>query len=184
MLQNEHYYTRVKPIFLCEAKPFTLGTSVGLDPERQNFALPIPTCWYLKSKNICVTPNAKHKICVTPNANPQRKSVEYRLRWVPNAKFLRWPCTFHFFGGDFIRVGFRFLHPRRKLYQTQKLFSVEYGLIKFSFLSTIVLVLTYINLVCCQCKVSCFWGQLVSLALIQHYSSVIRVIGYPLCQVK
>ena len=29
--------------------------------------------------------------------NPQRESVEYRLHRVPNANFLRWPCTFHFF---------------------------------------------------------------------------------------
>ena len=36
--------------------------------------------------------------------NPQRKSVEYRLRWVPNANCLRRPCTFHFFGVDFICV--------------------------------------------------------------------------------
>ena len=59
------------------------------------------------------TPNANAKICVIPNANPQRKSVEYRLRWVPNAKFSRWPCTFHFCI-NFIPIGSRF--------------SVEYGL--------------------------------------------------------
>ena len=44
-------------------------------------------------------------ICVTPDTNPRCQSVEYRWRWVPNANFLRWPCTFHFFGVDFIRVG-------------------------------------------------------------------------------
>ena len=43
---------------------------------------------------ICVTPKANSKICVTPNAKPQRESVEYRLHWVPNAKFMHWPCTF------------------------------------------------------------------------------------------
>ena len=37
--------------------------------------------------------------------NPQRESVEYRLRWVPNANFLHWPCTFHILCVDFIRVG-------------------------------------------------------------------------------
>ena len=36
------------------------------------------------------------KMCVIPNAKPQRESVEYRWRWVPNAKFLHWPCTFLF----------------------------------------------------------------------------------------
>ena len=64
----------------------------------------------LASKNakICLTPNAKPKICVTPNANPPRESVEYRLHGVPNAKFLRWPCTFLFFCVEFIRVWSRF----------------------------------------------------------------------------
>ena len=38
----------VKPIFHCDAKPFALGTGVGLDTQHHNFALPIPTCWYLK----------------------------------------------------------------------------------------------------------------------------------------
>ena len=54
------------------------------------------------------------KICVIPNANPQREQVEYRSRWVPNTKFLCWPCTFLFFCVDLIRVGYHF--------------SVEYGL--------------------------------------------------------
>ena len=70
-----------------------------------------------KNAQICVTPNAYFKICVTPNAKPQRESVEYRLRWVPNAKFSRWPCTFHVVCAHFIRFG----DPTR----TQ--FAVEYG---------------------------------------------------------
>ena len=50
--------------------------------------------------------------------NPQRKPVEYRLLWVPNANSLRWPCTFHFFCVDFIRVGLPMQPP----------FPAEYGL--------------------------------------------------------
>ena len=46
--------------------------------------------------------------------NPQRQSVEHRLRWVLNAKSSRWQCTFQFIRCDFICVGSRF--------------SVEYGL--------------------------------------------------------
>ena len=46
-----------------------------------------------KNAKICVTPNAKLKICVTPKAKPKCKSVEYRLRWVPNVNLPRWPCT-------------------------------------------------------------------------------------------
>ena len=71
-----------------------------------------------KNAKICVTPNVNAKICVTPNAKPQRESVEYRLRWVPNAKFWRWPCTFHVVCAHFICVG----------YPTQTQFAVEYGL--------------------------------------------------------
>ena len=50
-----HIFTNLftlKPIFHCDAKPFALGTGVGLDPQCHNFALPIPTCWYLKTQNL------------------------------------------------------------------------------------------------------------------------------------
>ena len=43
----------------------------------------IPTCWYLKTLTILSYP--QHQ----PN------SVEYRLRWVPDAQFSRWPCTLY-----------------------------------------------------------------------------------------
>ena len=62
--------------------------------------------------HFCVT-QVKQVFCVT-----QRKSVEYRLRWVPYANFLHWPCTFHVFCVDFICVWWPM--------QTQ--FPVEYGL--------------------------------------------------------
>ena len=50
-----------------------------------------------KNAKICVTPKANAKICVTSNPNPQRKQVEYRSCWVPNANISHWPCTFLFF---------------------------------------------------------------------------------------
>ena len=52
---------------------------------------------------LLVSKNAK-----THNTKPKRKSVVYRLHWVPITNFSRWPCTFLFFGVDFIRVGSRF----------------------------------------------------------------------------
>ena len=58
-----------------------------------------------KNTKICLIPNAKHKICVSPNVNPQCKLVEYRLRWVPNAKFLRGHVHLIFVHVDFICVG-------------------------------------------------------------------------------
>ena len=82
---------KLKPMFHCDAKPFALGTGIGLDTQCHNFALPIPTCWYLKTRKH-LTPNLKFA------------SVEYRLRLVPNTKFSRWPCTFHAFCVDFICV--------------------------------------------------------------------------------
>ena len=39
-----------------------------------------------KNAKICVIPNANAKICFTPNANPKLEQVEYRERWVPNAR--------------------------------------------------------------------------------------------------
>ena len=59
-----------------------------------------------KNAKICVTPNEKHKICVTPNAKPQHEPMEYRLRWFPKAKFLRWPCSFHVVCAHFVCVGY------------------------------------------------------------------------------
>ena len=41
----------VKSIFQCNAKLIALGPGVGLDPQRHNFTLRIPTCWYLKMPN-------------------------------------------------------------------------------------------------------------------------------------
>ena len=50
--------------------------------------------------------------------NAQRESVEYRFRWVPNTKFLRWAYTCHVVCVNFICVW----------EETQTRFSVEYGL--------------------------------------------------------
>ena len=38
LLGNLQEKDHVKPIFHCDAKPFTLGTGVGLDPQRHTFA--------------------------------------------------------------------------------------------------------------------------------------------------
>ena len=54
----------LKPIFHYDTKYLASGVGVGQCPRGQNFALEIPTCWY-----ILALPNAK--ICVFPDANPQ-----------------------------------------------------------------------------------------------------------------
>ena len=89
-----HAFQDNKPIFHCDAKYLALGVGVGQCPRRQNFALEIPTCWYilaLPNAKICVTPDAKPKICVIPKANPRRQSVEYRWRWA----FWHWAGVGH-----------------------------------------------------------------------------------------
>ena len=91
----------LKPIFHCNAKYLASGVGVGQYSRRQNFALGYQHVGILEPTQTL----ASGVICVTPDANPRRQSVEYRWRWVPNANFLRWPCTFHFFGVDFICVG-------------------------------------------------------------------------------
>ena len=49
------------------AKTTSPMPSSAIITQRHNFALPIPTCWYLKTLKSCITPNANFKICVNPN---------------------------------------------------------------------------------------------------------------------
>ena len=44
------------------------GFALDIPPTR-NFALGIPTCWYLETLKFALSPNANAKICVTPNAS-------------------------------------------------------------------------------------------------------------------
>ena len=93
-----------KPIFHCEAEYLASGVGVG---QLALGSAPRILHWGYQHVGILEPTQtlASGVICVTPNANPRRQSVEYRWRWVPNANFLRWPCTFQFFGVHFICVG-------------------------------------------------------------------------------
>ena len=87
-------------IFHCDAKLLASGNFALPDEKDSTFALP-----NAKNTNMLVSlplddANFWHHL----TQNPQRESVEYRLRWVPNANILRWPCTFQFLCVDFIRV--------------------------------------------------------------------------------
>ena len=53
----------LKPIFHCDVKTLVLGRRVGQFPQRESFALGIPTCWYLKMLRFVLPPTQ------TPNAN-------------------------------------------------------------------------------------------------------------------
>ena len=83
------------------------GVGVGQCPRRQNFALEIPTCWY-----ILALPNAK--ICVIPDAKPQRQPVKYSLCWVLGVE----SCVGHVHFIFFVSISFAL----------GSVFPVEYGL--------------------------------------------------------
>ena len=104
----------LKPIFHCDAKPFALGTFVSPNAKDSTFALPNAKNTNMLVSLALVDANISRYL----TQNPQRVSVEYRLCWAPNAKLLRWPCTFHVFCVDFICVWC----------PTQTQFPVEYGL--------------------------------------------------------
>ena len=99
-----------------KSKSFALGPGVGLDPQRHNFTSGIPTCWYLKTLKFALPQTRKETL-----RYPQCEPMECRLHWVPNAKFSRWPCTFHVVCAHFIHVGL----------PTRTQFPVEYGLKKY-----------------------------------------------------
>ena len=67
---GDHNNKRLKPIFRCNAKPFTLGPCVGLDPQLHNFALGIQTCWYLKMLKFALPPTPNLKFALPPTQTP------------------------------------------------------------------------------------------------------------------
>ena len=96
-----------------------VGSWRWLTPPTPQFCVGYTNMLVSKNVKICVTPDAKPKICVSPSAKPQRKSVEYRLHWVPNANFSRWACTLIFV--FWVSFSFTLGTP----------FPVEYGLYSF-----------------------------------------------------
>ena len=77
----------LKPIFHRDAKTFALGIFASPNAKESTFALP-----NAKNTDMLVSlalDDANFLRHLTQN--PQRESVEYKLRWV----FWRWPCIFH-----------------------------------------------------------------------------------------
>ena len=68
-------------------KTICVGSSCWLRPPTPQFCI--------GDTNMVVSKSVNANICITPNANPQCNQVEYRWRWVPNAKFSHWPFRFH-----------------------------------------------------------------------------------------
>ena len=106
----------LKPIFHCEAKYLASGVGVGQCPRSQNFALEIPTCWY-----ILALPNAK--ICVPPTPN-----LKFGLGlFAPNAS--QWNIVCVGFPGVGSRVGHvHFIFFVSISFALGSVFPVEYGL--------------------------------------------------------
>ena len=77
-----------KPIFHCDARPLKLGPYIGLNSQRTDFALPIPTCWYLK------TPTPTLKLVLPPMQ-------------IPNASQWNISCVFFSISFNFIKSSFR-----------------------------------------------------------------------------
>ena len=69
-------FANLKPIFHQNAKYLASGAGVGQCPRRQNFALCIPTCWYLKCENLRYpTPNLKVGLAPTPNPDASQWNI-------------------------------------------------------------------------------------------------------------
>ena len=99
----------VKPIFHCNAKQLTLGSRVGLDPQRDEFALliVIPTCWYPKRLTYPTQSLASPVRFYNPQREPQCEPVEYGLRCMGMQELgLHWGCKFHVVCVNFICVGY------------------------------------------------------------------------------
>ena len=100
--------------FTATRNPLTLGCHVGLDPQRDHFALEIPTCWYRKSLPDPTRLPADPPRSLTDPTRAQHEQVEYWSCWGSC-----WPCTFHVVCVNFIRVR----------WPTRTQFLVEYGVI-------------------------------------------------------
>ena len=95
---------RLKPIFHCDAKTFALGPRVGFRAPKQNFALEIQTCWYLKMLKFALPPTRNQN---TGQWNIGCVGSQTQISRVGHVYFIS-------LGVDFICVGSRF--------------SVKYGL--------------------------------------------------------
>ena len=93
----------IKPIFHCDGKFSRWGLASVQNPQSVNFELPIPTCWYLKTRKP-PTPNLK---LVLPNAKLKRKSVKFTGCVGSQTQISRiGHVHFMFFCVDFICVGY------------------------------------------------------------------------------
>ena len=96
-----NFVSPLKLIFHCCAKPLALGPRVGLEPQYDDFELPIPTCWYLKALHTQCDPTRVNNAQCEP-IMPKREPVEYGSRWVHKS----WVCVGHVHFMLFVSISF------------------------------------------------------------------------------
>ena len=116
---NLTYYVLIlEPIFHCDAKFWRRGLAQGNTLRHQNFALGIPTCWYLKTLTFALAPTP------TPDAS-QWKIGGVGSSGVDHVYFMYISCIFHVYFMLFVHHFPRWL---RENWPTQRQIPVEYGL--------------------------------------------------------
>ena len=104
----------IKPIFHCDAKFWRRRLALDNTPRRQNFAMGIPTCWYLKTLIFALAPTP------TPDAS------QCNIGGVgPLALAMYISCIFHVYFMLFVHYFPRWLRENKP---TRTPFPVEYGL--------------------------------------------------------
>ena len=88
----------LKPIFYCDAKFWRRGLALGNTPRRQNVALGIPTCWYLKTLKFALapTPNLKFALPSTPTPDDSQSNIGgVGSSGFGHVNFMYISCIFH-----------------------------------------------------------------------------------------
>ena len=102
----------------CDAKPFALGPHLGLDPQPHNFALGIPTCWYLKTLKFGLPRMPNLKFALPPTGSPN--ASQWNIGCLGSSGIGARIGHVHF--RLFVSILFAFGSQRKRG------FSVEYGL--------------------------------------------------------
>ena len=104
---------------IADPKSFVLGPGIGVDPQRHNSALPIPTCWYmyLQMLKFAFPPTPNLKFALPPTRTPNASQWNMGCVGSPTQNFTL-AMYISFLLVDFICIWWSM--------QTQ--FPVEYGL--------------------------------------------------------
>ena len=107
---------KLMPIFHCDAKYLASGVGVGQCPQPQNFALEIPTCWYilaLPNAKICSAPTQNLKFALAPTPTPD--ASQWNIGGVGPSGVGAGVWHVHFF--FFVLISFAFCSQRKPSFQ-------------------------------------------------------------------